>query len=162
MRRTDITALALLSVDSPTFPELADEVAKKHHREILMDKVRHLIAVTQHVLELTARSGLSSHTRPRTARTRHSPFFESTSPITSSRSVSNPVYCPRVMILIISLCLTESLQMGPDFFRQSKGIPQGSIVSTHLCSFFYADLERRHLGFTAADDCVSCVSSLPE
>lgn len=28
------------TVDAPTFPELADTVARKHHREILMDKVR--------------------------------------------------------------------------------------------------------------------------
>lgn len=36
-------------------------------------------------------------------------------------------------------------------------------MSTHLCSFFYADMERRYLRFTAAEDCVSrndLVSSL--
>lgn len=28
------------------------------------------------------------------------------------------------------------------------GIPQGSVLSALLCSFFYGDLERRHLKFT--------------
>lgn len=31
------------------------------------------------------------------------------------------------------------------FYRQKIGIPQGSILSTLLCSLFYADLDRQHL-----------------
>ncbi|CDZ98129.1 telomerase reverse transcriptase [Phaffia rhodozyma] len=51
--------------------------------------------------------------------------------------------------------ITDNLiKIGPRYFRQTQGIPQGSIVSTHLCSFFYADMERKHLGFTSDPDCM--------
>lgn len=46
-------------------------------------------------------------------------------------------------------------QIGKDYFRQKSGIPQGSNLSTHLCSFFYAHMEKKHLGFTKSPDCVS-------
>lgn len=37
------------------------------------------------------------------------------------------------------------VKVGRHTYRQIVGIPQGSIVSTLLCSFFYGDLERREL-----------------
>lgn len=40
------------------------------------------------------------------------------------------------------------VQIGKRYYRQREGIPQGSIVSSLLCSFFYAELERDVLGFT--------------
>ncbi|KAM0721837.1 hypothetical protein Q7P37_002762 [Cladosporium fusiforme] len=39
------------------------------------------------------------------------------------------------------------IKLGNRFYRQKKGIPQGSIVSGLLCSYFYAELERNVLGF---------------
>lgn len=40
--------------------------------------------------------------------------------------------------------VTENLvKIGREFYRQRVGIPQGSSLSTLLCSFFYADLETR-------------------
>lgn len=39
------------------------------------------------------------------------------------------------------------VQIGKKYYRQKTGIPQGSIVSSLLCSFFYAELEREVLGF---------------
>jgi len=39
------------------------------------------------------------------------------------------------------------IQMGPSFYRQTVGIPQGSVLSTLLCSFFYGDLERTKFDF---------------
>ena len=39
------------------------------------------------------------------------------------------------------------VKIGKKFFRQKAGIPQGSVVSSLLCSYFYAELERNHLGF---------------
>jgi telomerase reverse transcriptase len=39
------------------------------------------------------------------------------------------------------------VQIGKKFYRQTTGIPQGSIVSSLLCNFFYADLERTVLDF---------------
>ncbi|EIN09703.1 hypothetical protein PUNSTDRAFT_20563, partial [Punctularia strigosozonata HHB-11173 SS5] len=44
--------------------------------------------------------------------------------------------------------VTENLvKIGNEYYRQMVGIPQGSILSAILCSFFYGDLERNHPGF---------------
>lgn len=40
------------------------------------------------------------------------------------------------------------VKLGNRLYRQKEGIPQGSIVSSLLCSYFYAELERTALGFT--------------
>jgi telomerase reverse transcriptase len=42
------------------------------------------------------------------------------------------------------------VKIGKKFYRQKKGIPQGSVLSSILCNYFYADLEARHLGFLSA------------
>lgn len=39
------------------------------------------------------------------------------------------------------------VKIGGRFYRQKEGIPQGSIVSSILCSYVYAELERSVLGF---------------
>lgn len=39
------------------------------------------------------------------------------------------------------------VKLGNRLYRQKEGIPQGSIVSSLLCSYFYAELERTALGF---------------
>nr|XP_019043423.1 hypothetical protein I302_08000 [Kwoniella bestiolae CBS 10118]OCF22353.1 hypothetical protein I302_08000 [Kwoniella bestiolae CBS 10118] len=39
-------------------------------------------------------------------------------------------------------------QVGKQFYKQKIGIPQGSKISSLLCSFFYACMENDHLGFT--------------
>lgn len=39
------------------------------------------------------------------------------------------------------------IKIGGKHYRQKEGIPQGSIVSSLLCSYFYAELEREVLGF---------------
>lgn len=39
------------------------------------------------------------------------------------------------------------VKMGDVYLRQRSGIPQGSILSSLLCNFFYAELERNVLGF---------------
>ncbi|KAJ3343491.1 hypothetical protein HDU93_008150 [Gonapodya sp. JEL0774] len=44
------------------------------------------------------------------------------------------------------------VKMGKKFYRQIVGIPQGSVLSSLLCSFFYGDLERNVLSFTTGDD----------
>lgn len=35
--------------------------------------------------------------------------------------------------------------IGQDYYRQVIGIPQGSVLSSLLCSFFYGDLEKTSL-----------------
>lgn len=44
------------------------------------------------------------------------------------------------------------VKIGKKYYRQKKGIPQGSILSTFLCNYFYADLEAQHLGFLDGPD----------
>ena len=39
------------------------------------------------------------------------------------------------------------VKIGKKFFRQKAGIPQGSVLSSLLCNYFYAELERECLGF---------------
>ncbi len=39
------------------------------------------------------------------------------------------------------------VRIGKKFYRQREGIPQGSVLSSTLCSYFYADLELRVLPF---------------
>ncbi|KAK2796371.1 hypothetical protein FQN50_009587 [Emmonsiellopsis sp. PD_5] len=44
------------------------------------------------------------------------------------------------------------VKIGKKYFRQRTGIPQGSVVSTLLCNFFYSEHERESLGFLDNDD----------
>lgn len=48
-----------------------------------------------------------------------------------------------------SRCFLTScyMQIGPEFFKQKTGIPQGSKVSSLLCTLYYGHLERSHLKF---------------
>jgi telomerase reverse transcriptase len=46
------------------------------------------------------------------------------------------------------------VKIGKKFYRQKNGIPQGSVLSSILCNFFYAELERDVLGFALGDDCL--------
>lgn len=46
------------------------------------------------------------------------------------------------------------VKIGKKFFRQKNGIPQGSVLSSILCNFFYAELEREVLDFTQDPDCL--------
>lgn len=39
------------------------------------------------------------------------------------------------------------VKIGKKFYRQAHGIPQGSVLSSLLCNYFYADLEATHLDF---------------
>lgn len=44
------------------------------------------------------------------------------------------------------------VKVGKKYYRQKTGIPQGSVLSSFLCNYFYADLERKHLGFLDGPD----------
>lgn len=39
------------------------------------------------------------------------------------------------------------IRIGKRYYRQRRGIPQGSVLSSLLCSIGYADFERQRLGF---------------
>lgn len=46
------------------------------------------------------------------------------------------------------------VKVGKKFYRQKCGIPQGSVLSSFLCNYFYADLEERKLDFLKTPDCL--------
>ena len=46
------------------------------------------------------------------------------------------------------------VRIGKKFFRQKAGIPQGSVLSSLLCNYFYAELERECLGFLEGDQSI--------
>ena len=43
------------------------------------------------------------------------------------------------------------VKVGKKYYRQKQGIPQGSVLSSALCSYFYADLEKTELSFLGPD-----------
>ena len=52
-----------------------------------------------------------------------------------------------ILNLLAEHVKNNMVKIGKKFYRQKEGIPQGSVVSSLLCNYFYADLERKHLGF---------------
>ncbi|KAM3414559.1 Telomerase reverse transcriptase [Cercospora zeina] len=52
-----------------------------------------------------------------------------------------------ILTLLQEHVQSNFIQIGPRLYRQKKGIPQGSIISSLLCSYFYADMEREMLAF---------------
>lgn len=49
----------------------------------------------------------------------------------------------------------NAVRIGKKLYRQRQGIPQGSVLSSFLCNYFYADLEMHKLSFLhEADSCL--------
>lgn len=46
------------------------------------------------------------------------------------------------------------VKIGKKFFRQKAGIPQGSVLSSLLCNYFYGELENEYLGFLNDDESI--------
>jgi telomerase reverse transcriptase len=46
------------------------------------------------------------------------------------------------------------VKIGNRYYRQKAGIPQGSILSSLLCNYFYAELEKEQLGFVHEDESI--------
>lgn len=44
------------------------------------------------------------------------------------------------------------VKIGKKYYRQSCGVPQGSVLSTTFCNYLYADMERNHLSFLEEPD----------
>lgn len=61
---------------------------------------------------------------------------------------------PELLSLMNSHVRQNLVKIGKKYYRQKSGIPQGSVLSSTLCSYFYADLERKHLHFLASEDCL--------
>lgn len=116
-----------------------------------MDKVRPVLPYRPPPPDIFGALGHARRSTRPSAVSRWRPSCASTSRATRSRCVRlsalHPHSKPRAEPSPCS-------QIGNSFFRQAKGIPQGSVVSTYLCSLFYADMERKHLAFTQQPDSV--------
>lgn len=59
------------------------------------------------------------------------------------------------LLALMGSHIQENLvKIGKKYYRQKSGIPQGSVISSMLCNYFYADLEKKELQFLQVDDCL--------
>ncbi|BGP48846.1 Telomerase reverse transcriptase [Rhodotorula kratochvilovae] len=68
--------------------------------------------------------------------------------VLSDQVVYQNVERDRLMQLLREHITTNLVKVSGRLYRQQTGIPQGSVLSSLLCSLFYADMERKKLGFT--------------
>lgn len=59
-----------------------------------------------------------------------------------------------LLALMASHVQQNLVKIGKKYYRQRDGIPQGSVISSILCNYFYADLERTQLPFLQSNDCL--------
>lgn len=70
-------------------------------------------------------------------------------------SVFRKTHRTRDLLALMNSHIQQSLvKIGKKYYRQKAGIPQGSIISSVLCNYFYADLERTQLSFLGAETCL--------
>lgn len=70
-------------------------------------------------------------------------------------SVVQKTHNTQNLIRLLAAHIEQNLvRIGKKHYRQKVGIPQGSILSSLLCNYFYADLESKHLQFLQSDDCL--------
>ena len=46
------------------------------------------------------------------------------------------------------------IKIGKKFYKQKAGIPQGSVLSSVLCNYYYAELEKDYFGFLREDESI--------
>ncbi|GAA6058467.1 hypothetical protein JCM3770_002740 [Rhodotorula araucariae] len=68
--------------------------------------------------------------------------------VLSDQVVYQNVDRERLMQLLREHITTNLVKVSGRLYRQRMGIPQGSVLSSLLCSLFYGDMERTQLGFT--------------
>jgi telomerase reverse transcriptase len=66
--------------------------------------------------------------------------------------VQRPQQRQAILDLLHEHVESNIVKLGNRLYRQKEGIAQGSIVSSLLCSYFYAELERNALGFANNDN----------
>lgn len=70
-------------------------------------------------------------------------------------SAAFQVHDTRGLLALLSEHVGRNIvKIGKKYYRQKRGIPQGSVLSTFLCNYFYADLEAQHLAFLDSPDCL--------
>lgn len=68
--------------------------------------------------------------------------------------VQQPQKAEEALDLLEEHVARNVIKIGKKFFRQTSGIPQGSIVSSMLCNYFYAELEREQFHFLKHDESI--------
>ena len=58
----------------------------------------------------------------------------------------------KLLALLKQHVQSNIVKIGKKYFRQKAGIPQGSVLSSLLCNYFYAELERDYLTFLDEDE----------
>lgn len=70
-------------------------------------------------------------------------------------TVVQKAHATRELLALTAAHIEQNLvRIGKKYYRQKAGIPQGSVLSSTLCNYFYADLERNHLSFLRGEDCL--------
>lgn len=70
-------------------------------------------------------------------------------------SVFRKTHRTRDLLALMASHIQQNLvKIGKKYYRQKAGIPQGSVISSVLCNYFYADLEQTQLSFLRAADCL--------
>ncbi|KAK8087976.1 hypothetical protein PG997_002937 [Apiospora hydei] len=70
-------------------------------------------------------------------------------------SVVKKQYDTSELLQLVASHIQQNLvKIGKKYYRQKKGIPQGSVLSSILCNYFYADLEMHVLKFLDSNDCL--------
>lgn len=85
-------------------------------------------------------------TQPQTAQKKDTVFIDSI--------VKKEYDTSQLLKLVASHIHQNLVKIGKKFYRQKQGIPQGSVLSSILCNYFYADLELHVLKFLDAGDCL--------
>jgi len=68
-------------------------------------------------------------------------------------SVLSRSFDTRALVSLMASHIQQNLvKIGKKYYRQNNGIPQGSVLSSVLCNYFYADLEAKRLPFLRASD----------
>lgn len=68
-------------------------------------------------------------------------------------TAARKTYDAMELLSLLAEHVTRNLvKIGKKYYRQKVGIPQGSVLSSFLCNYFYADLEIHHLGFLDDSD----------
>jgi telomerase reverse transcriptase len=68
--------------------------------------------------------------------------------------IQGKIHRRAVLALLTEHVEQNLIKVGARVYRQKQGIPQGSIVSSLLCSYFYAELERHVLSFVTANNSI--------
>ncbi|KAK4702528.1 telomerase reverse transcriptase, partial [Phenoliferia sp. Uapishka_3] len=159
---------ASLQLDGKALPKLyfVKVDVKACFDTIKQDKLLHIIEtvlkedayVVQKFSKVTTAAGRVSKAWPRQAYPENENLTFPDVATELSAAVRNAVYADNVIYTKDSKSVMMSLlrehvkrnliKIGGRYFRQRDGIPQGSVLSSFLCSIFYGHMEKTFLRFT--------------